>query len=429
MANDTIGQLVPCGACVAETQKVLVVDDDPDALRLAETLLRRAGFEVLTASDGAAGLALIRVERPRVVVLDLMMPGLHGFSVCEEVQKDEALRDVRIIVTSSKSYPVDIKKAKDLGAADYLVKPYDMAELLRRVKALAGSNNPHIRVKFWGTRGSIPTPGAATARYGGNTSCVEVRCGESIFMLDTGSGAREFGLALAREFAGRQLDLHLFVTHTHWDHIQGFPFFVPAYIPGHRLTLYSLHGTDKSLEKLFTGQMDASYFPVDLTDMQAELNFVELKGGDVKVGESRITHTYLNHPGVAIGYRIEYAGRSVVYLTDHENLCRHRGDNEHNRRLEALTTEFARGTDLYIREAQYTEEEYPAKRGWGHSTWVDAVDAAHEAGVKRLALYHHEPMHDDAALDRIVAAAHGRMKERGMKFECFAAADYQELAL
>ena len=414
---------------MAETAKVLVVDDDPDALRIAETLLRRAGFEVLTASDGAAGLARIRADRPRVVILDLMMPGLHGFSVCEEVQKDPALRDIHIIVTSSKAYPVDIKKAKDLGAADYLVKPYDVGELLKRVKALAGSGDTSFRVKFWGTRGSIPTPGAATTRYGGNTSCVEVRCGDSLFMLDTGSGARELGLALAREFAGRHLDLHILVTHTHWDHIQGFPFFVPAYIPGHRLTIYSLHGTDKSLEKLFTGQMDASYFPVDLSDMQAELKFVELQGAEVTVGETRITHAYLNHPGLAIGYRIEYAGRSVVYLTDHENLCRHRGDNEHNRRLEAHTTGFARGTDLYIREAQYTDEEYPSKRGWGHSTWSDAVDAAHEAGVKRLALFHHDPMHDDETLDRIVAAAHARMKEHGMSFECFAAADYQELTL
>lgn len=412
-----------------DSPKVLVVDDDPDALRIAETLLRRAGFEVLTASDGAAGLALIRTDRPRVVVLDLMMPGLHGFSVCEEVRKDPALCEVQIIVTSSKAYPVDIKKAKELGAADYLVKPYDVGDLLKRVKALAGAENSLFRVKFWGTRGSIPTPGAATAKYGGNTSCVEVRCGDSIFMLDSGSGAREFGLSLAREFAGRRLDLHLFVTHTHWDHIQGFPFFVPAYIPGHRLTIYNLHGTDKSLEKVFTGQMDASYFPVDLGDMQAELKFVELEGGDVTVGESRIKHTYLNHPGVAIGYRIEHGGKSLVYLTDHENLCRHRGDNEHNRRLEAQTTEFARGVDLYIREAQYTEEEYPSKRGWGHSTWTDAVDAAHEAGVKRLALFHHEPMHDDEALDRIVAAALARIKERGMKFECFAAADYQELTL
>jgi phosphoribosyl 1,2-cyclic phosphodiesterase len=414
---------------VSELPKVLVVDDDPDAIRLAETLLRRAGFEVLTATDGAAGLACIRAEHPRVVVLDLMMPGVHGFSVCEEVQKDPALKDIKIIVTSSKAYPVDIKKAKELGAADYLVKPYEMAELLNRVKALAGASNPLIRVKFWGTRGSIPTPGAGTTRYGGNTSCVEVRCGESIFMLDTGSGAREFGLALAREFAGRRLDLHALVTHTHWDHIQGFPFFVPAYVAGHRITIYSLHGTDKSLEKVFTGQMDASYFPVDLTDMQAELNFVELKGGEIKVCETRITHAFLNHPGVAIGYRLDYGGRAVVYLTDHENLCRHRGDNEHNRRLEAQTTEFARGADLYIREAQYTEEEYPGKRGWGHSTWVDAVDAAHEAGVKRLALFHHDPMHDDEALDGIVAAARARIKERGMNLECFAAADYQELTL
>ncbi|MGH9863005.1 MAG: response regulator [Candidatus Acidiferrales bacterium] len=406
--------------------KVLVVDDDPDARQIAETLLRNAGFEVLTAADGKSGLELIHSQRPRVVVLDLMMPGTHGFSVCQAVRNDPALNDVHIIVVSSKAYATDIKKAKELGATDYLIKPFDVNELLAKVRTLAGTADNPLCVKFWGTRGSIPTPGPATARYGGNTSCVEVRSGETILMLDAGSGAREMGLALAREFSGRPLDLHVFISHTHWDHIQGFPFFVPAYGPRNRITLYSLHGTDKSLQKVFTGQMDAAYFPVELSEMQAELRFIELEG-PVTVGEIQITHTFLNHPGLAIAFRLEARRKSIVYMTDHEHHCRLQGDNEHNRRLERAVVEFARHADLYIREAQYTEEEYPSKRGWGHSTWVDALEAAHEAGVKRLALYHHDPMHDDDALDRMLAACQARMKERGMHFSCLAAADHLEL--
>ena len=408
--------------------KVLVVDDDPDARRIAETLLRNAGFEVLAAADGKSGLELIRAQQPRVVILDLMMPGMHGFSVCQAVRSDPALNDVHIIVVSSKSYATDMKKAKELGAADYLIKPFDFTALLSKVKTLVGTNDALVSVKFWGTRGSIPTPGPGTARYGGNTSCVEVRSGETIIMLDAGSGAREMGLALSQEFSGHPLDLHIFISHTHWDHIQGFPFFVPAYGPRNRITLYSLHGTDKSLQKVFTGQMDAAYFPVELSDMQAELRFVELEG-PVTVGDMQISHTFLNHPGVAIALRLDAVGKSVVYMTDHEHHCRLQGDNEHNRRLERGVVEFARNADLYIREAQYTEEEYPAKRGWGHSTWVDALEAAHEAGVKRLALYHHDPMRDDDALDRILAACQARMKERGMRFLCLAAADHLQLVL
>jgi phosphoribosyl 1,2-cyclic phosphodiesterase len=257
---------------------------------------------------------------------------------------------------------------------------------------------------------------------------VEVRCGEAILLLDCGTGAREAGLALAGEFKGKPLSVHLFVSHTHWDHIQGFPFFVPAYIPGNRLTLYSLRGTDKSLSKVFTGQMDSSYFPVDLTDMMAQLDFVELEG-PVEIGNAKVSHFYLNHPGLAVGYRIESEGKAVVYVTDHEPYCRLTGDNEHNRKLDRELDEFARGADLYIREAQYTEEEYPKKKGWGHSTWKDAVNSAHAAQAKRLVLYHHDPMHDDDFLDQVVASCRAYMREQGMTFECEAGADFQQISV
>jgi phosphoribosyl 1,2-cyclic phosphodiesterase len=293
---------------------------------------------------------------------------------------------------------------------------------------LSTTARPAVFVKFWGTRGSIPTPGPSTLRYGGDTSCVEVRAGESILMLDCGTGARQMGMALMREFPGRALDLHVFVSHTHWDHIQGFPFFAPAYIPGNRITVYSLRGADKSLEKIFTGQMDASYFPVELSDLKARLEFVELQGR-VEIGPVRVSNIYVNHPGMATTFRIEVGGKSVVYTTDHEPYSLLLGDNEFNRNKDLQVTEFARGADLYIREAQYTDEEYPGKRGWGHSTWSEVLEAAQHAGVKRLALFHHEPMHDDDVLDRIVAACHARMKERGMAFECFAAADNLQIIL
>jgi phosphoribosyl 1,2-cyclic phosphodiesterase len=255
---------------------------------------------------------------------------------------------------------------------------------------------------------------------------VEVRCGENILIFDCGSGVRKLGLSLVKEAEGRPLNLHLFVSHTHWDHIQGFPFFVPAYLPTSQITIYSLHGADKSLEKLFTGQMDASYFPVALSDLQSQLRFVELRS-DVILGETKISHFFLNHPGLAVAFRIEYGSKSVVYLTDHEPYWRLTGDNEHNRKRDREVDEFARGADLYIREAQYTEEEYPTKRAWGHSTWKDAVLSAHAAGVRQMALYHHDPMHDDGILDEILARCHALMAEQGMTFRCLAASDGLEI--
>lgn len=408
-------------------ERIVVVDDDPDILRVVQIGLRMAGYEVLTAADGDAGLALIRAEKPRLVLLDLMMPKLHGFAVCQEIRKDPALQGTYIIVASAKAYPADIKKARELGADTYLNKPYDMRLLGETIRQALTSAAPVFKVKFWGTRGSIATPGPATMRYGGNTSCVEVRCGGQVLLLDCGTGAREAGLALMSEFKGRPLHVHIFVSHTHWDHIQGFPFFVPAYVPGNRVTIYSLRGSDKSLEKVFTGQMDSSYFPVDLSDMQAQLRFVELEGPS-EIGTTKVTHLYLNHPGVALGYRIEAGGKTLVYVTDHEPYCRLTGDNDHNRKLDREIDEFARGADLYIREAQYSEEEYPGKKGWGHSTWTDALESAHVAKVSRLGLFHHDPMRDDDSLDRMLAACRAYMKDRDMNFECFAASDKLEIS-
>jgi phosphoribosyl 1,2-cyclic phosphodiesterase/CheY-like chemotaxis protein len=409
-------------------EKIVLIEDDPDICTVVETGLNAAGYQVFVARDGQAGLELVRSERPRAVVLDLMMPRMHGFAVCQEMRRDPALRGVQVIVTTAKAYPVDIQKARELGASAYLTKPYDLNELLEKIKAALDAAGPPMTVKFWGTRGSIPTPGASTLRYGGNTSCVELRCGDEILMLDCGTGAREMGLALNREFEGRGLDVHIFVSHTHWDHIQGFPFFAPAYTPGSRLTIYSLRGSDKSLEKVFTGQMDASYFPVAAADLMAHLYFVELEGV-VQIGQAKVSHIYLNHPGLAIGFRVEVGQKSVVYITDHEPYHRMSGDNEHNRKLDRAIDEFARDADLYIREAQYTDEEYPSKRGWGHSTWTDALRSAHYAKVNVLALFHHEPTHDDEEIDRIVAACYGHMKQHDMQFVCIAAADNFEVTL
>jgi phosphoribosyl 1,2-cyclic phosphodiesterase/CheY-like chemotaxis protein len=409
-------------------ETIVLVDDDADIRRIAELRLKMAGFRVLTAGDGEAGLNLIRAERPRVVLLDLMMPKMHGFAVCQEMRKDPNLRGTYIIVTSAKTYTADIKKAKELGADLYLNKPYDLQGLVQTINAALGPVETALAVKFWGTRGSIATPGPATMRYGGNTSCTEVRRGEHVMLFDCGTGAREAGLALAREFQGRPLHVHIFVGHTHWDHIQGFPFFVPAYVPSNRISIYSLRGSDKSLEKVFTGQMDANYFPVDLTDMMAQLDFIELDG-PVEIGDAKIKHIYLNHPGLAIGFRVEAGGKSVVYVTDHEPYWRLSGDNELNRKLDREIDDFAVGADVYVREAQYTEEEYPSKRGWGHSTWADALESAHYAKARRLCLYHHDPMRDDAAIDAILASCHAYMREHGMEFECMAAADNLALSV
>ncbi len=402
-------------------EKIVIVDDDADIVRVAATRLRAAGYQVLSAADGEGGLQLIRKERPAIVLLDLMMPKIHGFAVCQELRRDPSFEQTRIIISSAKSYPVDVAKAKELGADVYLMKPYDLEELVETVKAVLATRS-NLSVKFWGTRGSIATPGSSTARYGGNTSCTEVRCGDTILMFDCGTGAREMGAALAEEHAGKPMHIHLLVSHTHWDHIQGFPFFAPAYLPQAKITIYSARGCDKRLDKIFTGQMDASYFPVAMSDLKAQLDFVELDG-DILIGDTRISHMYLNHPGIAVGFRVESAGKAVTYLTDHEVYCRMSGDLEHYRKLDDQVNQFAAGSDLYIREAQYTDEEYALKKGWGHSTWTDALHSARDAKAGQVALYHHDPGHDDERLDRILADCQNYIRQHGLSVACCLAAD------
>jgi phosphoribosyl 1,2-cyclic phosphodiesterase len=236
------------------------------------------------------------------------------------------------------------------------------------------------------------------------------------------------GNALAREFQGSQVHVHLFVSHSHWDHIQGFPFFLPAYCAGNAVSVFSVRGTAKGLKDLFTGQMDASYFPVSLNDMKSKMDFVELDG-PVQVGKADVSHMFVNHPGVAVGFRIDVGGKSLVYITDHEAYTRMSGKHEHHEKLDRQVDDFARGADLYIRDAQYTEEEYATHRGWGHGTWKDALESAHNAGAAQLALFHHDPDHDDATMDGIVSSARKYMDERGMSFNCFAAADNMQVRI
>ena len=193
----------------------------------------KKGFTVLEADNGLDGLAVAEAEKPELILLDLIMPGMHGFAVCKQLRENPALDKTTIIITSSKSYKPDIDKALELGADAYIIKPVEFDELFQianekmeqRLKVNA------VKVRFWGTRGSIATPGPATLKYGGNTSCVEVRANGHILVFDAGTGIHNLGIQLQKEFPSQPITVHIFISHTHWDHIQGFPFFLPAYGP------------------------------------------------------------------------------------------------------------------------------------------------------------------------------------------------------
>ena len=290
-----------------------------------------------------------------------------------------------------------------------------------------------MRIRFWGTRGSLAKPGPSTIRYGGNTSCVEVRAADgTLIILDCGTGAHDLGRSLVAS-GERPVRGHLLLTHTHWDHIQGFPFFAPLFVKGNEFEVYAPQGLGRRLEETLAGQMEYEYFPVTLDQLDATIRYHELAEGVFNLGAVRVITRYLNHPGLALGYRLEADGVALVYATDHEPHSRHQPEVVGSaevlpvHREDQRHVEFLAGADLVIHDAQYTVEEYPGKLTWGHSPAELAVDFALAAGVKRLALFHHDPLRDDAALDQLVESCRRRAAAGGL--HVFAAAEGQTIEL
>jgi phosphoribosyl 1,2-cyclic phosphodiesterase len=252
-------------------------------------------------------------------------------------------------------------------------------------------------VRFWGVRGSLPCPGPATKRYGGNTPCIEIRCGGRLLILDAGTGLRELGDALTEE--GGTIDADLLLTHCHYDHVMGIPFFAPFYQPQHRFRMWAGNLLpDFRLKGVMENMMSEPLFPIGIDAFKAEIDYRDFRAGETIAAGGGVTirTVALNHPGGATGYRIDYQGRSLAYLTDNEG---RREDCD-----EALIAA-ARDTDLVIYDTAYTEDEIEAKRGWGHSTWQDGMRLANAAGAKTFCLFHHAPEHDDAAMDALLAEA------------------------
>ena len=251
-------------------------------------------------------------------------------------------------------------------------------------------------VKFWGVRGSIACAGPNHVKYGGNTSCIEMDVGEHRIILDAGTGLRNAGQTFLKEESG---ELFLLLTHTHWDHINGFPFFIPAYNPNWKIHVKAGHLKDKGgIQAVLSAQMDNPMFPVPLEAMQAQITYEDFRAGESLDLYPNITvrTALLNHPNDATAYRIDHNGHSAVYVTDTEHVP---GELDQN------ILEIIEGADLVIYDCTYTEEEWPSKVGWGHSTWNEGVRLCQAANVKRLAIFHHDPDHDDAFMDKLADEA------------------------
>jgi phosphoribosyl 1,2-cyclic phosphodiesterase len=291
--------------------------------------------------------------------------------------------------------------------------------------------------RFWGTRGSIAAPGPGTTHFGGNTSCVELTTPSGgVVVLDCGTGARSLGNRLL-DAATEPISATILLTHTHWDHIQGFPFFAPLFQPENRFQVYGPEGAHLSLRDVLAGQMEHHYFPVELDQLAARISYQDLCEGTYEIDGLRVRAQQMNHPSPTLGYRIESNGRSICYLCDHEPYFEgiwregtapgkmesilEEGDRRH--------AEYMQGADVVIHEAQYTPQEYPSKRHWGHSTYEYVVELAALAGVHRLFLTHHDPSHDDEFIADLERRARDVASRLGSKIEVRCAYEGCEITL
>jgi phosphoribosyl 1,2-cyclic phosphodiesterase/CheY-like chemotaxis protein len=430
----------------APNKTALIIDDDAAYRDCMAEILRQNGWQVLAATEGEEGIKLAKAHRPEVVLCDLLMPRCNGFQVCRALRCEPSLRNAKIVVTSGRQFASDLQAASEAGADEYLTKPIDPSQLLEVLSRLTTGAAAAVErpapeasapplptlLRFWGVRGSIPTPGPTTIEYGGNTSCLEVRADGQIIILDAGSGIRLLGRRLMDEFGDGPLSLTLLLTHTHWDHIQGLPFFQPVYKPQNHLCILGYEGARQGLATILTGQMESPFFPIGLREVPANIHIEELKDMAFNVGAVRVRACFANHPGICVGYRLFTSCGSIAFFPDNEPYPKDRRSPEDKGSVEGPGAEFSRGenqkmvdflrgADVLVMDTQYDQAEYQRHVGWGHGCLDDVVALALQAEVKQLFLFHHDPDHDDAKISQMAAHARQLVAERNGAMQVAAA--------
>lgn len=393
----------------------IVIDDDELTLSLVEALLEADGFEVETYAKSSAGLEAVRSKKPDVVVSDLMMPEIDGFEVLHRVRSDDSLAGVKFVVLTAKAYQSDETRALEMGADGFLRKPLNTETFTDRLRRII---DDRIDMTFWGVRGTLPKTGPDALRYGGNTNCVSLEFGKHpMFIFDAGSGIRELGGHLLRQ-RRRRMNAKILVSHPHWDHINALPFFTPLYMQGNEFEILGARQGELSMRELIAAQMDGVYFPVTLTEFGSRTYFRDLDEGKHDIGGIEVQTKLLAHPGRALGYRVNYNGRSICYITDQELYL---NDSEHfDPHYEKSIANFAKDADALITDTTYTDAEYATKVNWGHSCVSKVAEFAHAANVKKLYLYHHDPDQSDDSIDQKFEMAQNKLKELGSSVEVVA---------
>lgn len=398
---------------MAPTYRFFIVDDHLLSAETTQGVLQRAGHEAEICQSGPQALKDVPKIKPDCVILDIMMPELDGMELCRLLRAMPELDDMKIIVFTAKSYESDQNRARELGADGYIIKPLKPASFLDEVTQIVEDK---VTVKFWGVRGTLPRPGPESLKYGGQTSCVTLNFPRNqFFIMDAGTGIKQVGQDLLSQGKTR-VEGKLFISHPHWDHINCIPFFVPLYIPGNDFEILGASHGDITMRELVSAQMEGVYFPITIREFGARVYFRDLREGTYDVGGIEVQTMLLSHPGYCLGYRINYKGRSICYITDNELFL---PDSEfYSEQYETRLADFIRSADMFITDTTYTDQEYQSKVGWGHSCISRVVDIAIKGEVETLYLFHHDPDQTDDDIDTKLDMARTLLSERGSAIVC-----------
>lgn len=404
-----------------KTLTFFVVDDDPDMLEFTRSLLEAEGHSVVGLLGSDTALSQILAAKPDCVLIDLMMPGTDGMELCKQLNERKDRHGSRIVIISGKPYEADRTRAHEFGASGYITKPLNAETFVHTLYRIIDDK---MEVAFWGVRGTLPVPGEKALRYGGNTSCVSLEFAKGPFLIfDAGTGIKALSDHLIAQRRQR-MEAKIFISHPHWDHINALPFFGPLYIPGNEFEILGTSHGHINMRQMISAQMDGIFFPIRLKQFGARVYFRDLEEETFSLGDGITIRTkLLNHPGKCLGYRVEYDGRSVCYVTDHEFDFE---DSEfYNPFYVKNLTRFLHGADLLITDSTYSDEEYRTKLGWGHSCVSRVVDMAHAAEVKTLLLFHHDPDQSDDDIDRKLERAQALLADKRSATRCLAPTEGQ----